>query len=161
MNVPYGQFIGWPVQRQDGPGIERWELVHVDCPRKNEVAVLGESIGYLPLNQLIEAADEHWAACHETGRLPLIPTGKYRFRREPPRFTRMPDFGSGWFLLGMAEDLPVGAQVEVSRYTEADTQRVFVSEEVAERVVKHREDSYDGPGETRFVLVRFEPVVEE
>lgn len=161
MSVPYGQFVGMPVHRPGSDGYERWQLVHADCPRKGEVAVLGESIAYLPLSQLVEAADEHWAACHATGRLPRIPDGRHRFRREPPKFVRIPSFGSDWFVLGMAEDLPVGAQVEIARYTEPDKQLVFISEEVAERVVKHRADSYDGPGETRFVLVRFEPVVDE
>jgi hypothetical protein len=161
MSVPYGQFFGMPVWRQDAIGIERWQLVHGDCPRKGETAVLGESIGYMPLNQLIEAAEEHWAALHETGRLPRIPDGKYHFRREPPRFIRMPAFGSGWFLMGMSGDLPLGEEVEITRFSDLDTSRVLITEEVAERVVKHRANSYLGPGETRFVLVRFEPVVDE
>ena len=69
MKVPYSEFFGMPVWRKDAIGIERWQLVHGDCPRKNEVAVLGESMGYMPLGQLIEAADAHWAACHDTGQV--------------------------------------------------------------------------------------------
>jgi hypothetical protein len=161
MSIPYGQFVGMPVQQPLNNGYERWQLVHLDCPRPGEHAVLGESVAFLPLNQLIEAADEHWAACHQTGRLPRIPDGKYHFRREPPKFIRMPAFGSEWFLMGMSGDLPLGAEVEVARFSDPDKSRVLITEEVAERVVKHRANSYLGPGETRFVLVRFEPLVEQ
>lgn len=160
MKVPYGEFIGEPVRR----GNERisWQLVHVDCPRKGERAVLGKSVvGYLPLNQLIEAADQHWADCHQKLPLPLIPHGKFRFRREPPRFVRIPTLSTEWLLLGMSTDLVPGKEATVTKFSDAQEERVLVTEELAERVVKHRADSYQGEGTTRFVVVRFEPLVEE
>lgn len=159
MKVPYGEFVGQPVRR--GNERTRWQLVHQDCPRKGEQAVIGDSVGYLPLNQLIEAADVHWADCHQKAPLPLIPHGKFRFRREPPRFVRMPSFSSEWLLLGMAQDLVVGQEATVTKFSDASEERVLIIEELAERVVQHRADSYEGEGKTRFVLVRFEPLVEE
>lgn len=161
MKVPYGEFIGQPVSLPYDNGYERWQLVHQDCPRKGEQAVLGESVAFFPLNQLTEVADRHWAECHQQTPLPLIPHGKFRFRREPPRFVRMPTFSSEWLLLGMAQDLVPGQEATVTKFSDAQEERVLIVEELAERVVQHRASSYLGEGETRFVLVRFEPLVEE
>jgi hypothetical protein len=91
--------------------------------------------------------------------LPLIPHGKYRFRREPPRFVRFAHLG--WQLFGMAEDLVEGTDVEVRKYSDHEVQVLRVGKAVAERTVEHRQDSRYGEGSTRFVVTDWRPLVIE
>jgi hypothetical protein len=91
--------------------------------------------------------------------LPLIPHGKYRFRREPPRFVRFAHLG--WQLFGMADDLVEGTDVEVRKYSDHESQILRVGKAVAERTVEHRRDSRYGEGSTRFVVTDWRPLVIE
>ncbi len=90
--------------------------------------------------------------------LPEIPNSTGRiFRREPPRFARCREFSPGWLVLGMAEDVIPGKQAQVRVNGKEELTTVAVVELIAERIVKHRKGSQT----TRFVLAKFEPVVQD
>lgn len=83
--------------------------------------------------------------------LPRIPRDQWRLREGPPQFVRWSD---AWCLLGTDTDLEPGRALTVARRG-GQAVRVVVGEILAERVVRHQEDSRYGTGQRRYVVAAF------
>lgn len=91
----------------------------------------------------------------EPGSLPKIPR-RHRLTTLP-KFVREPTISDEWLVVGRADNVVEGTEVEVENWSQKESTPITIGQHVAERMVRHQGRSEP----TRYVLATIEHILDE